>query len=424
MFKLIKYLCFFVIISITTTSCFYDVTEDLDVKEYNAKSIEEITENLDYTLYRSFQITNKIPILAWLGVPENYTSIERFLEMKDAGININYSNYTHADSLHIALDIAQQLDMKILIRCPELYSDTEATVKRFINHPANGGYFLYDEPFPSRFEELKLLESKIEAIDSTRFCYINLFPSVSSPDLYSPSDYTNYVRTLLNEVPVKILSFDYYPILSNGIRLSWYQNLEIIRSEAVNSGIPFWAFALTTAHNNYVIPDLSHLRLQVYSNLAYGAKGIQYFTYWTQISNKWNFHNGPIETDGSKTEVYDYLKQINEELQVYSDIFLSSKVTNVNHYGTIPQGTTKFSKKPYYVESIKINGGNALLSELQNSLNNFYMIQNTTIDKEIGITIKTDSQTKIVLKSGYIIPASYINEEFKLTPGDMVMFMR
>ncbi len=424
MIQYIKYFCLSTVICISTSSCFYDVTEEIDVKKYNSKSIEEIVEVMDLTLFRSLDKVNDIPILAWLGIPQKYTSVDRFLQMKSAGININYSNYSNADSLEKALNIAEKLNIKILIKCPELYNDTEATVKRFMNHPANGGYFLFDEPLPSKFDELKSLVRKIEEIDSTRFCYINLLPNVATPELYSPDDYTNYVNNFLNQIPVKILSFDHYPIINGGIRINWYQNLEIIRSVASNANIPFWAFALTTAHDPYLIPDISHLRLQVYSNLAYGAKGIQYFTYWTQSSNRWNFHNGPIEIDGSKTEVFDYLQQINNEIQIYSDIFLSCKVINLSHYGIIPLGAVKFTQLPYFVKSIKINGGNALLSEMENTQNSFLMIQNTNLDKEIGINIKTDDQTKIVLKSGKIIPASYINEEFKLTPGDMVMFLR
>jgi hypothetical protein len=52
------------------------------------------------------------------------------------------------------------------------------------------------------------------------------------------------------------------------------------------------------------------------------------------------------------------------------------------------------------------------------------MIQNTNINSEIAVKIKTDTQTQIILKNGVLIPANYINGEFKLTPGDMAIFMR
>ena len=78
---------------------------------------------------------------------------------------------------------------------------------------------------------------------------------------------------------------------------------------------------------------------------------------------------------------------------------------------------------PEFISSLKIKGGNALISELENGTNSFFMIQNTNLFNEIGIDIKTSESTKIILKNGSIIPAKLIKEEFKLSPGDMVLFM-
>ena len=53
-------------------------------------------------------------------------------------------------------------------------------------------------------------------------------------------------------------------------------------------------------------PQLQHLRgLQAFSNLAYGAQAIQYFTYWTMKSDTWNFHEGPVGLDGKPCAVYN-----------------------------------------------------------------------------------------------------------------------
>ena len=366
--------------------------------------------------------TDELPILVWFGVPETHTNVERFQEMKDAGINYSFSYYSHIDSLQKALDIAAQFGIKLLLRCPELYSDTENLVKRFIDHPANGGYHLRDEPTNADFSFLKSLANKIEKIDNTRFSFINLFPNYAEPHL--ESSYEEYVNQYVFEIPLKLLSFDYYPISNNIINYNWYENLELIKRTAEVAEIPFWAFALTTAHSTYPIPDINHLRLQVFSNLAYGAKGIQYFTYWTPISNTWDFNNGPINANGYKTKVYELIKQLNNEINVYSNIFLSSKVINVRHYGDNKKGTLGFTEPPSFVKYINIRGGNALISELKSSTNSYLMIQNTNLNKDIGIKVATDERISIILKNGYIIPATLIKTEFKLTPGDMVIFMR
>lgn len=420
---MIKKIALLFIFSILLSSCFTDVVDEPKVNTIDAKTLESFL-NVNITKYAQINNSIQFPIVAWVGITYPNLSIENFQRMKEAGININCSRYPNIDSMQIALDLSFEVGIKTLIDCPELTNNTVETVNRFRNHPANAGYFLKDEPSANQLPYYSNLAKLIESIDNSRFCYINLLPTYAGSDVYGTSTYNEYIQSYTMEIPLKILSFDHYPIIGTNVRYDWYNNLEIVKDVTAKTNIPFWAFALTTAHDPYLIPDISHLRLQVYSNLAYGAKGIQYFTYWTQSSNRWNFHNGPIEIDGSKTEVFDYLQQINNEIQIYSDIFLSCKVINLSHYGIIPLGAVKFTQLPYFVKSIKINGGNALLSEMENTQNSFLMIQNTNLDKEIGINIKTDDQTKIVLKSGKIIPASYINEEFKLTPGDMVMFLR
>ncbi|WP_313380625.1 hypothetical protein [Proteiniphilum saccharofermentans] len=411
-----------IIIPLILSSCLIDIIDD-DIKTVNAKEIEEIIVGINLSNYPSIMKSTDIPIVGWHGIQEGHINYFRFNEAKEAGININYTHHTHIDSVQKSLDIANQLGIKILIYCPELESDPINTVMRFKDHPANGGYFIKDEPTVSLISTYKTLVNKIESIDDNHFCYINLLSNQHSPKSLEAIDYADYISRYVNEIPLKVLSFDHYPIIGSNLGDIWYENLEIIREEAKKNNIPFWAFALSTAHMGYPIPNLNHLKLQVYSNLAYGAKGIQYFTYWTLLSKRWDFHSGPIDAKGNKTLVYDLIQKMNQKIQNLSFIFLSSEVTNVCHYGNIPRGTTQYTKAPHFIRSINISGGNALLSEMKNDENLFLIVQNTNLNKEIEIDIQTDDKTKIVLESGNIIPANLINEKFKLTPGDIVIFM-
>ena len=278
--------------------------------------------------------TGELPILAWHSIPADSTTLERFLEMKDIGINTHFSGYPDADAMERALDLAEQAGIKIIISCPELSEEPEKTVIRFMNHPALAGYFLRDEPNTSAFPELAAWAKRIRATDDNHFCYLNLLPTYAPLDMLQAESYRDYVHRFDQEVPLQLLSFDHYPIVGDHYRPDWYENLEIFSDEARKAGKPFWAFALATAHDPYPIPDLSHLRLQMYSNLAYGAQGLQYFTYWTPGKNpNWNFHHGPIGLDGKRTDVYDKIKTLNTELQALSGVFLGAEVISVRHTG-------------------------------------------------------------------------------------------
>ena len=166
----------------------------------------------------------------------------------------------------------------------------------------------------------------------------------------------------------------------------------------------------------------SHYRTFAFTNLAYGAKGIQYFTY--RIPNKEHYISAPIDRNGNKTKEYYLLQELNKEVHALSYVFMSSHVTKVGHYGSIPEEASAFTSYPSYIKSLRIEGGNALISEMENLSSKFLMIQNNNLKNEIAVKVEGDSQTKLILKNGRIIPAALIKEEFKLTPGDMALFMK
>lgn len=416
-----KILILFVLL-LLLTSCLIEIIDDIKPTYVDAKSIDEMLIGINVSTYSTLKDTIEFPILGWEGVSNRHLNIERFKEARDAGLNLSLGGFSNVDSVKKALDLAQEVGMKIFIWCPELRTRTVETVRRFQGHPANAGYFLQDEPSASEITTLSNLNRVIESVDNTRFSYINLHPNTGTETTLSAENYNEYVSRFISRIPLKVLSFDHYPIENNTIRYIWYQNLEIIRDEALKANIPFWAFALSAAHWSYPIPTQEHLRLQVYSNLAYGAKGIQYFTF--RIPNREHYISAPIDRNGNKTQEYYLIQELNKEIQALSYVFLSSEVTKVSHYGENPIGTKSFTTLPSNVKSLKIRGGNALISELKNQSNTFFMLQNNNLLNEIAVQIETDNSTSLLLKNGAIIPASLIKEEFKLTPGDMVIFRR
>jgi len=88
---------------------------------------------------------------------------------------------------------------------------------------------------------------------------------------------------------------------------------EIIADASRSANKPFWPLRWRWPHGS-TPSDLGSPALQVYSDLAYGAQGIQYFTYWTPQSDVWDFHNAPIGLDGKRTPVYDLVRKMTEEI--------------------------------------------------------------------------------------------------------------
>lgn len=411
--------CFFV--------AFYSCSrEEYEQIQTTAPDIQTLTNNIFPEAYPKIKHTSDFPIVAWGGIPSDNLSVERFVELRESGININLTSFENADQVQQALDLGKETGVKILIRCPEIRTSPKDIAKRFMHHAATFGYYVVDEPSIAALGPEQNIINSIRTIDSTHYCYVNLYPDYATNDQLGTSNYTEYIEKVIQNLSLNLLSFDYYPIINgNYLRNSWYSNLEIIRNKSVTFGIPFWAFALTTSHSIYPIPTIQHIRLEVYSDLAYGAKGIQYYTYWTKNSPNFQYISGPIEKDGTRTVVYDIIKQVNSEINVYADIFLSVKVVNVGHYGKfIPKGAQKFTTFPDFVKAIDIKCNTALISEMENDSNSFLMIQNNDLTTPIEVNITVDADTKLVLKNGSIIPFSLINKPFKIESGDMVMFMK
>ena len=157
-----------------------------------------------------------------------------------------------------------------------------------------------------------------------------------------------------------------------------------------------------------------------YSDLAYGAQGIQYFTYWTPVDTTWKFNHGPITADGKRTEVYDRIKLVNSEIKSLSPVFLGAKVISVGHTGkNIPIGTKPLITLPPSIQSLETEGTGAIVSHLQNGSKSYLVIVNRDFKRPMKLKILCDPQVKIVRKDGTLVPASTYIDTLEVEAGDI-----
>jgi hypothetical protein len=359
----------------------------------------------------------KIPIVAWAGPPSNETTPERYQELADAGFTINFSGFPNAEAMEKGLAVAHAAGIQQMVSFPELQSDPEGSARRMKDQPGLYGYYLRDEPNVSDFPALAQWAKRIQAVDSTHACYINLFPNYANGAQLGVPTYGQYVDRFIAEVPLPFVSFDHYPVVGKALRAEWYGNLEIISNAAAKAGKPFWGFVLAVAHGPYPVATIEHLRLQAFSNLAYGAQAIQYFTYWTPRSTEWDFHMGPIDADGRKTPVYDLVKTMNVEIQKLAPVFLGARVEQVGHLGVVPNGAKAFEpRKP--INDIKANG-DALVSVLTNAGRSYLVVVNRELAKEVKVDVEFEVKATEVSAGD---PSTTNRVSRTLSPGNIVVF--
>ena len=365
-----------------------------------------------------------IPILGWYSIPPGeHATLEHYREMREAGFDYSFSHiYKYEDALQ-ALDLCAKVGMNSFFMCPELESAPEETVRKVMRHPGLGGYFLRDEPGNDTMDALGEWAHRIQSVDSVHPCYLNLLPSF----VFTHEGYEQHLRLFSEKVGLPQISFDCYPINAGEghcvLNPRWYENLELVSAESRRTGKPFWAFALATAHGSYPIPTIDHLRLQMYSNLAYGAQLLQYFTYWNPGSETWDFHQAPITQDGRRSPVYELVRAMNEEIQRRAFVWASCKVERVSHVAeTIPEGTKPLMQLPQHFLTLKNEQGCGLVSEIRNAGRHFVMIVNTSPAFEWRVSIETDDHVQLVRSDGSCSPARSYAPLFILSPGNCEIF--
>lgn len=369
-------------------------------------------------------IKAEIPIIAYGGIPDKFSNFSRYQELKEAGFDIMIESYGGRDtsSLKKKLNDAQKAGIKLILASNQLFKAPQEIINAVKNHPSLYGYFLRDEPKPSDLKELNKQYQLIKRYDSNTPCYINLLPNYGTQSLnyHGIDSYPEYLEAV-SSIGLPQLSFDHYPITTSGIRDTWYANLEAVREESIRTGKPFWAFALCTPHYIYPQPTLPMLRLQIYSNLAYGASAIQYFTYWTpEPYGNYNFHDGPINNDGKRTKTYDLVKGMNSELHSIIPLFDNSVIISVKHLGKIPKGSEKAKLMPPNVSKLKIRSNEGVIVSLLEKNNSLYLLViNKDYKDNTTLTIKTKPSVVRITKS---LVEENVKSTYSISGGDILIF--
>lgn len=340
----------------------------------------------------------------WWGPPATDQSMAL---IADANFNLAVCEEGRA-----ALDLAQKHGLKVLINDPRItakrandagFAEGLATVVQdYSDHPALWGYFITDEPSASQFENLAAIHRELLKHDASRVPFINLFPTYASPQQLGTDTYEQHVDAFMRTVKPKVLSYDHYALMQNGIRPDYFENLEIIRRAGLKYNTPFVYVLLSVPHFSYRDPSESDLRWQINTALAYGAQGIVYFTYVSPPETKdfegWG--EAIVTGDGKPTPRYEQVKRINAEVRTLGKVLTTLTSTAVYHTEPVPQGATGL---PATDLVSSVTGGELVVGHFRNAQGRRYILfanRNPQADVEVSITFSCE------LKLSEILPDS------------------
>lgn len=375
----------------------------------------------------------QFPILAWSALPVTSDAHERFMEMAQAGFNLSLSGYSKED-MEYMLKAAEGTGVKLFIQADP--DNPEQTVRQYGKNPNVAGFMLRDEPDVKGMKLWAEVAARIRKLDKgSHMLYMNLFPICCVPEQYGVQTYDEYVECYFKTLAPYLgyVSYDMYPVLRTGLRTEYYTNLERITTFAKKNGdVPFWAFSLSVPHqvtvnvSPYPYPTRASMRLQIFSDLAYGAQGIQYFTYVCPGKDPMNFHAGPLNEDRKLTDIYDNIAEINKEVIALTDVFLGAKMQKVIHLGEfLPNPYVRDEDFPEMTPSV-VSGNDGkdlfLVSHLTNGNKHYLMIVNEDLYNPGKITVTRKPGVMRVMPDGRRVDASRYADTLQVEAGDMLLF--
>ena len=212
----------------------------------------------------------------------------------------------------------------------KLYVDAAET---FIPHQAIWGIDCGDEPSATDFEHCGKIIDFVNQNFQNRFAYLNLPANYGinasstqkeTEKQLGTKSYEEYIKSYCKNVKTDYICFDFYPY-SASVK-AFYENLCTVSDACRKHGRSMW----TVLQVNSSLPEESlsenNLRFQAYSAMAYGAECI----IWACYCPGW-WHHNVLDENGNKTQMYEKLRKVNEEVKNLALEYMKYKVVSTHH---------------------------------------------------------------------------------------------
>jgi len=265
------------------------------------------------------------PISFWCAPPEKFVNVEEFQKIKDAGFTLIMPpcSGTTVALNHKILDTAKEVGLRAFVmdsRMPMSISGVadakarlDAIVADYKDHPALAGYFIVDEPNAPAFKGLGEVVAYLREKDPAHLGYINLLPTYANGEQLGVPSYEKYIEDYINTVKPSVVSYDHYHFTNHGDRPGFFENLSIVRELSLKHELPFWNIVLSISHFDYRNLTEAEKRYEAMQTLAYGGKGVFFFTYWQPEPKNWG--DAIINFDGTPTRQYEEVNHVNHDVQ-------------------------------------------------------------------------------------------------------------
>jgi len=272
------------------------------------------------------------------------------------------------------LDVAARHKLRAMLQSPLLQPDVldnaakraelDALIQKVKSHPALEAYFLTDEPGAGAFPGWGRLVAFLRERDPKHVAYINLFPTYANEQQLGvsadaaerarvgyPTDfagvdtsdkvvlrYREHLKQFVATVDPDLISYDHYHFLKDASGVpndgkQYFLNLGLIRLMALEAGKPFLnIIQANIIEKSWRLPNAEELRWLVFTTMAYGGRGISYFTYWGPKA-----YNG-LYQDGRPAPLLKPVVALNKEIAKFGPALMELDSLGAYHTAPLPYG--------------------------------------------------------------------------------------
>jgi len=343
--------------------------------------------------------------------PAAFMNEEQYRLMKAAHIdyilNIGGGVTNDKDGNLKTLTLALKHDMKVYVydaRINGSKDDIKALVNDYKSHPALAGYYITDEPDSGRLQSVIDIHKIVTALDNKGDAYVNHLPDWAVPG------YEAFLERWINGVGkenLNYLAYDNYPYKrKERLEKTYFNNLDIIRSMGLKYHIKtsscLQSFGMYfSGVEELRRPNADEMRMNVYSNLAYGVKNAVWYPYWTTIKHGDVITMSPciIGPDGIKTDLYEPFKIFNGEMKQLGKTLIHLDAREVYHTGdSLWIGTTQ--PPANFLWKVLDKGADVILSHMINPKTGkeYVMVVNKSFKESKQFTFQLKDTFKKVME--------------------------
>ncbi len=363
----------------------------------------------------------------WPPVDPGYVKEEQYKLMADAGITYVMGageNVGEKEDQLNMLSWCYKYGMQMMLGDDRMgptmanksYEQLERLLAEYKNVPGVAGYWLVDEPGTTPgFQEVY---KNLKTLTPDKHVYINFLPDF---DLNVIDDWLRYCAGV--GYPAFYYQYDSYNMMVDGT--NYDRMLNSLRDGwqlCRENGVDLAAFILSTGHLHYRQPDEDDVRWQMNVSLAFGAKNLQYFTWFYPTG--WEGGTGIVNNNGEKSPLYDGVSRVNHETLAIGTTLKDLTACDVRisgaHYTALPF-TEDFFAQPQKKTNFIVS-----LMRHEETGRNYMMVVGNDCDRNVEIELMLDPAVTSLALIGNGTEQAYTFKDSKLTmtaePGEAFLF--